>query len=170
QAATLAGIEAPASARTLDVKPYAVSDVSSDLTARPPVINHPGGDVGLDAKYTLTQNLTADFTYNTDFAQVEADEQQINLTRFNLFFPEKREFFLENQGLFAFGGAAAGGFSAANSDVPILFYSRRIGLDEGRPIPIVAGGRTTGRIGRYSLGLIDMQTDNDQGVRSTNFS
>ena len=59
-------------------------------------------------KYGVTQNLTADFTYNTDFAQVEADEQQVNLTRFSLFFPEKREFFLENQGTFAFGGAGDG--------------------------------------------------------------
>ena len=64
-------------------------------------------------KYGVTQNLTADFTYNTDFAQVEADEQQVNLTRFSLFFPEKREFFLENQGTFAFGGAATGQFGGA---------------------------------------------------------
>src|SRR6185436_18481538 len=78
--------------------------------------------------------------------------------------------FLENQGLFAFGGAAAGGMSAQNSDVPILFYSRRIGLNDGQPVPIVAGGRTTGRVGRYSLGLVDMQTANDRGIRSTNFS
>src|SRR6185436_7737850 len=136
----------------------------------PPVSNDVSGDAGLDVKYGLTQNLTADFTYNTDFAQVEADEQQVNLTRFSVFFPEKRDFFLENQGLFAFGGAAAGGFAAANSDVPILFYSRRIGLNDGQPVPIIAGGRTTGRVGRYSLGLVDMQTDNDRGVRSTNFS
>src|SRR5437899_13043560 len=90
--------------------------------------------------------------------------------RFSMFFPEKREFFLENQGTFAFGGVAAGGFAAAGSDVPILFYSRRIGLNDGRPVPIVAGARTTGRVGRYSLGLIDMQTDKDSGVRPTNFS
>ena len=70
--------------------------------------NDPDGDVGLDVKYGVTQSLTADFTYNTDFAQVEADEQQVNLTRFSLFFPEKREFFLENQGMFAFGGAGGG--------------------------------------------------------------
>ena len=173
-AATLVGIQAPAS-RVLELKPYAISSVKA--TPSSPVVsgfsrtsNDVSGDAGLDVKYGLTQNVTADFTYNTDFAQIEVDEQQVNLTRFSLFFPEKREFFLENQGLFAFGGAAAGGSSAATSDVPILFYSRRIGLNDGRPIPIVAGGRTTGRIGRSSLGLIDMQTDNDQGVRSTNFS
>ena len=165
--ATLVGIEAPAS-RALELKPYAISDLRTDrASARS---NDVSGNVGVDVKYGVTQNVTADFTYNTDFAQVEVDEQQVNLTRFSLFFPEKRDFFLENQGLFAFGGAAAGGFSAANSDVPILFYSRRIGLNEGRPVPIIAGGRTTGRVGRYSLGLVDMQTENDAGVRSTNFS
>ena len=165
--ATLVGIEAPES-RVFELKPYAISDLKTDRASA--VSNDVSGDVGLDVKYGVTQNITADFTYNTDFAQVEVDEQQVNLTRFSLFFPEKREFFLENQGLFAFGGAAAGGFSAANSDVPILFYSRRIGLNEGRPVPIVGGGRTTGRVGRYSLGVVDMQTENDAGVRSTNFS
>ena len=164
--AILDGLQAPSGSRVLELKPYAISDVKTTSSRS----NEVDGDVGLDVKYGLTQNVTADFTYNTDFAQIEADEQQVNLTRFSLFFPEKREFFLENQGTFAFGGAAAGGFSAANSDVPILFYSRRIGLQDGRPIPIVAGGRTTGRVGRYTLGLIDMQTGEDQGVASTNFS
>ena len=85
----------------------------------------------MDAKYGITQNLTADLTYNTDFAQVEADEQQVNLTRFSLFFPEKRDFFLENQGSSPSATTRVG--AAANnstSDVPLLFYSRRIGLDE----------------------------------------
>ncbi|OFW05424.1 MAG: hypothetical protein A3I61_14485 [Acidobacteria bacterium RIFCSPLOWO2_02_FULL_68_18] len=166
--ATLEGIEAPSGSKVLELKPYAISDIRTDRPSA--VSNDMSGDAGLDVKYGLTQNLTADFTYNTDFAQIEADEQQVNLTRFSLFFPEKREFFLENQGTFAFGGAAAGGFSAANSDVPILFYSRRIGLNDGRPIPIVAGGRTTGRVGRYTLGLIDIQSGEDRRVRSTNFS
>ena len=104
------------------------------------------------------QNFTADLTYNTDFAQVEADEQQVNLTRFSLFFPEKREFFLENQGTFAFGGAATGQFGGSVGDTPILFYSRRIGLNQveagGRVavVPIQGGGRLTGRLGRFSVG------------------
>src|SRR6266550_5760888 len=168
--ATLVGLEAPSDSRTIELKPYAISDLTTNRITTPAVAHDLNANVGFDAKYGLTQNMAADFTYNTDFAQVEADEQQVNLTRFSLFFPEKREFFLENQGTFAFGGAAAGGFSAANSDVPILFYSRRIGLDDGRPIPIIGGGRTTGRVGRYSLGLIDIQTGEDRGVRSTNFS
>jgi hypothetical protein len=166
--ATVVGLEVPSGTRNLELKPYAISDVTTNRASA--ISNDVSGDVGLDVKYGLTQNLTADFTYNTDFAQVEADEQQVNLTRFSVFFPEKRDFFLENQGLFAFGGAAAGGFSAQNSDVPILFYSRRIGLNDGQPVPIIAGGRTTGRVGRYSLGLVDMQTGDDRGVRSTNFS
>ena len=169
-AATVVGLEAPPGSRNLEIKPYAISDFTTDRASAPAVSNDLGGDVGFDLKYGLTQNLTADFTYNTDFAQVEADEQQINLTRFSVFFPEKREFFLENQGLFAFGGAAAGGFAAAGSDVPIMFYSRRIGLSGGRPVPIVAGARTTGRVGRYSLGLLDIQTGKESGVPSTNFS
>ena len=133
--------------KNLEIKPYATADLTSDLSVRPPIVNDVGSEFGVDAKYGVTQNLTADFTYNTDFAQVEADEQQVNLTRFNLFFPEKREFFLENQGTFAFGGAAAD--AHRRGDTPILFYSRRIGLNRGsRSCRFEAGGRLTGRVGR----------------------
>jgi hypothetical protein len=155
-AGTVVGIEAPAGSKNLEIKPYAVSSVGDAVT----------GDVGVDLKYSLTQNLIADFTYNTDFAQVEADEQQVNLTRFSLFFPEKREFFLENQGTFAFSGVAA----SAASDTPILFYSRRIGLDAGRAVPIVGGGRLTGRAGRYSVGLLNISTADTPSSPATNFS
>jgi hypothetical protein len=169
RAATLVGLEAPRGSRALDIKPYVVADVTTDRTATPAVSNDPHGDIGVDVKYGVTQNLSADFTYNTDFAQVEADEQQVNLTRFSLFFPEKREFFLENQGTFAFGGVPP---TAAAGDVPILFYSRRIGLSSGGAVPIRGGGRLTGRIGRTSLGLLNMQSDDlpKVGARSTNFS
>ncbi|MFL5612514.1 MAG: DUF5916 domain-containing protein [Gemmatimonadaceae bacterium] len=108
-----------------------------------------GGKGGLDAKMALSPTLTADLTVNTDFAQVEADQQVINLTRFPLFFPEKREFFLESSGIFAFGteGRAQ------------LFYSRRIGLDTlGAPYPILGGGRVTGRAGPWTLGVLDART------------
>jgi hypothetical protein len=165
--ATLVGLEAPSGSRTIELKPFAISNLTTNRITTPAVAHELNAEIGFDAKYGLTQNVTADFTYNTDFAQVEADEQQVNLTRFSLFFPEKREFFLENQGLFAFGGVAA---NSSPTDVPIMFYSRRIGLNDGRPVPIVAGGRTTGRVGRYSLGLLDIQTGEDPGVRSTNFS
>ena len=111
-AATLVGIDAPEASRLVEVKPYVIGDVTT-AAASGSTTNDPGGDVGIDVKVGVTQGLTADFTANPDFAQVEADEQQINLTRFNLFFPEKREFFLENQGTFSFGGRRRAGGSLA---------------------------------------------------------
>ncbi|OFV91481.1 MAG: hypothetical protein A3G76_06205 [Acidobacteria bacterium RIFCSPLOWO2_12_FULL_65_11] len=175
--ATLVGIEAPSGSRTMEIKPFATSSLLSDLTATPQVQSDLGKDAGLDFKYGITKNLTTDFTLNTDFAQVEADEQQVNLTRFSLFFPEKRDFFIENQGVFNFGGVA--GNSAG--DTPVLFYSRRIGLDLGRPsptaslsqhqVPIDAGGRLTGRVGRVTVGVLDMQTRGESAfaIPSSNF-
>ena len=137
----------------------------------PSAVDDLSADVGLDAKVGITNGLTADFTLNTDFAQVEADEQQVNLTRFSLFFPEKREFFLENAGIFSFGGVSVGGFGGGG-ETPILFYSRRIGLAGGREVPLRAGGRVTGRVGPFSLGLINIQADEveEAGVAGTNFS
>ena len=158
-AAPLVGLEAPPGSRRLEVKPYAIADVTSDTGAVPALANQPGGDVGVDVKYGLTRSLTADFTYNTDFAQVEADEQQVNLTRFSLFFPEKREFFLENQGTFAFGGDRGWG-----GDTPTLFYSRRIGLQGGREVPVEGGGRLTGRVGGFDLGLLHIRTGAEGGA------
>ena len=125
-------------------------------------------------KYGITRGLTADFTYRTDFAQVEDDDQQVNLTRFSLFFPEKREFFLEGQGIFAFGGvesAPRAGTSLGPVNTPVLFFSRQIGLLGSAPVPIEVGGRMTGKAGRYSVGLLNIQTDDepDIGALSTNF-
>ena len=171
-AATMVGLEVPRGSRTFEIKPYAISDVTTDLGSSPRVSNAVGGDVGLDIKYGITQNLTADFTLNSDFAQVEADEQQVNLTRFSLFFPEKREFFLENQGIFGFGGVATSGRQAGASGAPVLFYSRRIGLNEGRAVPILGGGRLTGRVGGFSLGFLNIQSDDDiaSAAHQTNFT
>ena len=135
-AGTLTGIEVPEGNRTFEIKPYAIGSSATDLNADPAVRNDGDGAVGFDVKYGLTQNLTADFTYNTDFAQVEVDEQQVNLTRFSLFFPEKREFFLEGRGTFDFGrgaqfggGGAPGGGGRPGSggfgggSVPTIFFS-----------------------------------------------
>ena len=172
RAATLVGVETPDSTGLFEIKPYVIGDVSSDLTASPAVSNQGSGNVGLDiVEYGVTQNLTADFTVNTDFAQVEADEQQVNLTRFSLFFPEKREFFLENQGAFGFGGAGRGRFGGS-AETPIMFYSRQIGLSGGREVPIMAGGRLTGRAGKYTLGFLNVQTNDElvSGALSTNFT
>ena len=172
RAATLVGLEVPTGSKNLDIKPYAITDLTSDRTVTPQVLSDLGGDVGLDVKYGVTENLVADLTVRTDFAQVEADEQQVNLTRFSLFFPEKREFFLENRGTFAFGGARRAGARGGGTDVPVLFYSREIGLDRGHEVPMDAGGRVTGRVGRYSLGFMSIRTGEVPiiGSRSTNFT
>ena len=173
QAPSLVGIEAPRLAAPIEIKPYVIGDVSSDLTGTPAVSNQLGGNIGIDLlKYGVTENLTADFTVNTDFAQVEADEQQVNLTRFSLFFPEKREFFLENEGAFRFGTGGGGGANRGGADAPVLFYSRRIGLSQGRDVPLLAGGRLTGRVGAFTLGFLNIQTDAEPSAEavSTNFS
>jgi len=170
-AAPLVGILAPSGSRNLELKPFLVSSVNGQRTAQGEMANDVTGDFGADVKYGITENLTADLTYNTDFAQVEADQQQVNLTRFSLLFPEKREFFLENAGTFQFGGASTSAAGGAG-DIPILFYSRRIGLESGRVVPIDVGGRVTGRVGRYEVGLLDLRTGDDAsaGVTSQNFS
>src|SRR6185503_12247754 len=156
-AATLVGLEVPPPARNIELKPYGVSNLTTNRVSAPPFSNRFDKDIGLDAKYGITSNMTLDMTVNTDFAQVEIDEQQVNLTRFSLFFPEKRDFFLEGQGIFDFANATGGGFRAPDS--PIMFFSRRIGLDGGQPVPIKAGARLTGRVGKTSVGLLEIQTD-----------
>ncbi len=182
-AATLVGIEVPQKTRNLEVKPYAISQLLTNRLASPPIADDLDGDFGFDVKYGLTRSLMTDFTYNTDFAQVEDDEQQVNLTRFSQFFPERREFFLEGQGIFEFasvrsrgagsgGGGGGGSGNSVPNEAPLLFFSRRIGLQNGRPTPIAAGGRLTGRAGRYTLGLLNIETGNqpERGVNAANFS
>jgi hypothetical protein len=119
----------------------------------------PDFDAGLDIKYNVSNNLTLDLTANTDFAQVEADDQQVNLTRYSLFFPEKRVFFQERSGLFSFG---LGG----NSN---LFYSRNIGLSDGKSIRIYGGARLVGRAGKWDIGILDMQTEEHGDNPGENF-
>jgi hypothetical protein len=157
----------------VEIKPYAISNAARDPVASAAEPNKIDADAGFDVKYGVTQNLTADFTYNTDFAQVEVDEQQVNLTRFNLFFPEKREFFIEGAGVYLFGITGTGAeFGGATGYVPALFYTRQIGIGQGRPVPINTGGRLTGKVGKFSLGLINVQTEGQPGreVPATNFS
>ena len=168
QAGSLVGIEVPSGSRKIEIKPYGIGGVTTDINADSPKQNALDGQLGLDVKYGVTQNLTADFTYNTDFAQVEVDEQQVNLTRFSLFFPEKREFFLEGRGNFDFArGGDVGGAGA-----PTLFFSRRIGLQSGAVVPILAGGRLTGKIGAFDVGALNIQTDDERlsGAQTTNFT
>ena len=178
-AATLTGLEAPSAGIPIELKPYAIADATSDFAAAAPFSNDLGGAFGADLKIGVTQGLTADLTYNTDFAQVEVDEQQVNLTRFNLFFPEKREFFLEGQGIFDFGGGqrpepnrffVTG--EAFALDAPILFFSRQIGIEDGETVPINGGGRLTGKAGAFSIGLLNVQTGEapGAGIDATNFT
>ena len=169
-AGTLVGLETPAQSMNLELKPYAVSSLTTDHAAAARYDNRFSRNAGFDFKYGLTRSLIADATVNTDFAQVEEDLQQINLTRFNLQFPEKRDFFLEGQGIFDFGGRRGGGGSG--NDVPILFFSRRIGLSQGQSVPVVAGGRLTGTVGKFGIGALNIQTDDkpSAGALATNFS
>ena len=182
-AGTLVGLEPPPASRNIEVKPYGIGGISTDLTASPAVNNERSGNGGIDVKYGITQNLTADFTYNTDFAQVEVDERQVNLTRFPLFFPEKREFFLEGRGIFGFarggvtgrfggpgGGPVGGVFGDVN--VPQLFYSRKIGLERGRVVPIVGGARVTGKVGPFDVGALNIHAGDEveSATEPTNFT
>ncbi len=182
-AGTLVGLEPPPASRNIEVKPYGIGGISTDLTADPAVNNAGDGTGGIDVKYGITQNLTADFTYNTDFAQVEVDERQVNLTRFPLFFPEKREFFLEGRGIFGFarggvtgrfGGLGGGGGGGVFGDVnvPQLFYSRKIGLERGRVVPIVGGARVTGKVGPFDVGALNIHAGDEvvSASEPTNFT
>lgn len=139
-------LDAPAR-RTVTVSPYVLGDAFKDYQISNPEINY-GQQIGGDAKIGLNQSLTLDLTINTDFAQAEVDDQQVNLTRFGLFFPEKRAFFLEN----------AGTFQVGTSQSAELFFSRRIGLSSGREVPIHAGARLSGKVGDFQVGLLNIQT------------
>ena len=123
-AADLVGLDLPSAGKNIEIKPYATSSLTSDLTLTEPKSNEIEGDWGGDIKFGITANITADLTYNTDFAQVEVDERQVNLSRFSLLFPEKREFFLEGRGTFDFGsppltrgrgGGGGGGFGGGGA-------------------------------------------------------
>ncbi|MDH3207590.1 MAG: carbohydrate binding family 9 domain-containing protein, partial [Gemmatimonadota bacterium] len=176
RAGTLVGLQAPPASRVVELKPYGIAGLSTDLNATPdPIRNDLDADGGVDLKVGITENLTADFTYRTDFAQVEVDEQQVNLSRFTLFFPEKREFFLEGRGIFDFGTSGGGGFGGGGVSAPTMFFSRRIGLQGfggGSPVPIIGGGRVTGKVGAFDVGALSIQTDDlaSVGAESTNFS
>jgi hypothetical protein len=168
-AATLVGLETPSQSKNLELKPYAVSSLTTDRGGASPFDNRSKSNAGFDFKYGLTRSLIVDATYRTDFAQVEEDLQQINLTRFNLFFPEKRDFFIEGQGIFDFGGVQAGN---APGDVPLLFFSRQIGLAAGQEVPVVGGVRLTGRAGKFSIGALNIQTAEKPSAQAaaTNFT
>ena len=156
-AGSLEGLETTTQ-RNLKLLPYVLGGFSQDYQ-RSGEATKMERDAGLDLKYSLTPGLTLDATVNTDFAQVEVDDEQVNLTRFDLFFPEKRPFFLENSGIFEFG---------TPREVE-LFFSRRIGLDEDRnPVPIDGGVRLSGKAGPYQVGVLNMQTRSVDGAAPAN--
>jgi Domain of unknown function (DUF5916)/Carbohydrate family 9 binding domain-like len=167
QAGSLVGLQSLNHGLDLKLKPYVVSGVRETNSSATLQTTSFLRDVGFDMKYGVTGGMNADVTYNTDFAQVEVDEQQVNLTRFSLFFPEKRDFFLENAGQFKMG---SGGTFTSTTVETDLFFSRRIGLsDSGTPIPIVGGARLAGKAGRHNVGVLDIQTDSAFGRPGDNF-
>ena len=158
-------IEGARPTKPLYVSPYVLGGYSRDWSLNKDETgyvkeNNPQYNAGLDIKYNINSNLTLDLTANTDFAQVEADDQQVNLTRYSLFFPEKRMFFQERSSLFDF---SLGGQSDN------LFYSRNIGISGGEPIRIYGGARLTGRIGKWDMGFLDMQTAEHEVTPGENF-
>ncbi len=166
-AADLTGLTDLARSRHLELKPFGVVGSSQDPAGGRPDADR-FFDRGLDVKYGVTQGLNLDLTYNTDFAQVEADTQQLNLTRFSLFFPEKRDFFLEGRDIYTFG--VPRGVATRNPNTTLLFFSRRIGLDRNRAVPLHGGARLTGRAGPYSVGLLNITTGENGSVPTTNFT
>ncbi len=157
-AGRITGIENITQGFGLDLVPYLTGGFSKkEGASAKPVING-----GLDAFYQITPSLKAAITINTDFAQTEVDEKQINLTRFSLYFPEKRDFFLEGSNFFTFG--INGDRENPQSTMMIPFFSRRLGLDtEGNPVPIIYGGKFTGKAGNWNFGALHIKDDNEWG-------
>ncbi len=151
-AGQLAGV-VPPFRRAATVTPYVLGSTERDYTDPSQTSFGQQAEFGGEAKVQVTQGLTLDMTVNTDFAQVEVDDQQVNLTRFSLLFPEKRPFFLENAGFFTVGAGGAD-----------LFFSRRIGISGGQPVPIKGGGRLSGRMAGLNVGLLHIRTG---GVEAT---
>jgi uncharacterized protein DUF5916/cellulose/xylan binding protein with CBM9 domain len=170
---TLTGLPDASQGRNLRIKPWIAGDTTRAVGASS---FDTGPHAGVDLKYGVTPSLTLDVTARPDFAQAEADEQQVNLTQFSLYFPEKREFFLENSGTFYFGDIPRESRLGNNRFQPpeeemLLFFSRRIGLTgTGEPIPIQAGGRLTGRAGAYGVGLMTIQTDSTTTAPGDNYT
>ncbi|MFQ5538537.1 MAG: DUF5916 domain-containing protein, partial [Gemmatimonadota bacterium] len=168
RAGHLVGLEGlPRPGLNLEAKPYVLTGRAEEAGELDRVVGENRYKAGLDLKTELRPGLVLDLTVNTDFAQVEVDDQQVNLTRFDLFFPEKRDFFLENSGIFEFG-------VPGNPFEPppfLLFFSRRIGIGQGEgEVPILAGARLTGRVGSQTVGLLSMFTDEAFGRPRESFS
>jgi len=158
RAGSLTGLEGLSQGVGLDVKPYGITGVTRDITTSRQWDGT--ADAGGDIFYRITSNLISSTTINTDFAETEVDARQVNLTRFPLFFPEKRGFFLEDAGIFDFAQSAERqGPPGGNGGGDLIpFFSRRIGLLQGREVPILVGEKLTGKIGPFDVGVLDVQT------------
>ncbi len=176
EAGSLQGLAGLKMGGNLELRPYFLGGLENDLNTD--FDTDRLSDIGLDTKIALTANLTLDLTLNTDFAQVETDEEQVNLTRFSLYYPEKREFFLEGAEIFSFGGGEHHDWHGGDTDMN-FFYSRRLGLVEGNEARIFGGAKMVGKIGQYRIGVMNIFTDdvtyvNDEdenvNVNATNFS
>jgi len=176
EAGTLQGLSGLKMGGNLELLPYFLGGLEDDVNTS--FDTDALSDIGLDTKIAVTANMALDLTLNTDFAQVEADQEQVNLTRFSLYYPEKREFFLEGAETFSFGSAGIQRWHHRTPDMS-LFYSRRLGLVDGHEARIIGGAKMVGKVGQYRLGVLNMFTDDvtyvdDEGktvkVNATNFS
>ena len=176
EAGTLQGLTNLKMGGNFELKPYFLGGLENDIVTD--FATDRLGDIGLDSKIAVTANLALDLTLNTDFAQVESDQEQVNLTRFSLYYPEKREFFLEGAETFTFGSSKRQHWSRGTTDMN-LFHSRQIGLVDGHEARILGGAKMVGKIGQYRLGVMNIFTDevtytddedNTVRVNPTNFS
>jgi hypothetical protein len=162
RAGNITGIENPTQGVGLDIKPYGIAGFSRDIARQDEL--QADLDAGADIFYRITSNLVSSTTINTDFAETEVDTRQVNLTRFMLFYPEKRGFFLEDAGIFEFAKVDRHGPPGMNMGGELLpFFSRRIGLVDNQlgysfEVPLRVGEKLTGKIGRFDIGLLDVQT------------
>ena len=163
RAGTLLGLAGIDRGMDLRITPYVLGAGRQDRNTAAVFDGSGLNDVGVDVKYGIAAGLNLDLTLNTDFAQVEVDEQQVNLTRFPLFFPEKRDFFLENAGMFSVKSQQSFG------RVADLFFTRRIGLANGQPVPIIGGTRLTGKVQRHNVAVMNIQTQAVGGQLGENF-
>lgn len=154
------GLEGLKKGLNLQVKPYLIAAAVSKRNETSIISTEGSIDGGLDLKYGVTSNLTLDITANTDFSQVESDDEQINLTRFSLYFPEKRDFFLENAAIFSIG----------SPDDAMIFFSRRIGITEGEEIPLLGGFKLAGKAGRFNIGVINLLAQAKGEIPANNFT
>ena len=171
QAGTLNDLPRGRQSRNLNVKPFALARRSTGTTLSAEDVGN-DADGGLDVKWGITPQTTLDLTWRTDFSQADVDREQVNLTRFPVFFPEQRDFFLENSGIFTLGDITPPGGPRTGTSLRdfTLFHSRTIGLEGGRPVPLFGGARLTGRAGDYEFGLLNVQSKRVEEDPAENFT